>query len=305
VWYARNQAYARGLLRPADAGTPRFGVGKASLTEAKTTLKHDPISHQTSIRGYFRFVRRARDGGPGRAGAWGGENQQVMPDRGSQPGHVRRDRHACNTNRVANGAVGFDLDMTLIDSRLAILASFTATGGELGVTIDLDQTDARLGIKLEDELSYWFPPEQIAAAADIYRRHYLSVVADRTTAMPGAAAAIAAVRAVGDRAVIITAKSAISVQPSLRAVGLDADETYPAVHGPGKTVVLKKISATVYVGDTPSDMAAATAAGVTAVGVPTGSFTATDLKEAGADVVLASLTEFPGWYGRSRPPRHR
>ena len=50
------------------------------------------------------------------------------------------------------GPVGFDLDMTLIDSRPAILASFGEVARATGTAIDLDAVDRRLGIKLDDEL---------------------------------------------------------------------------------------------------------------------------------------------------------
>jgi phosphoglycolate phosphatase len=43
-------------------------------------------------------------------------------------------------------------------------------------------------------------------------------------------------------------------------------------------------------------MAAAVQAGARAVGVTTGSFTGEDLADAGAEVVLDSLTGFPAWY---------
>jgi phosphoglycolate phosphatase len=68
------------------------------------------------------------------------------------------------------------------------------------------------------------------------------------------------------------------------------------VHGPEKAAVLSRIHAAAYVGDSPPDMAAAVQAGARAVGVATGSFSAGDLAEAGADVVLGSLTDFPAWY---------
>ena len=194
------------------------------------------------------------------------------------------------------GPVGFDLDMTLIDSRLAILASFAGLGRDTATTIDLEAVDRRLGIKLEDELAFWYPPDQRAAAAAIYRRHYVRLAAQMTTALPGAHEALAAVRAAGERVVIITAKHAVSVEPSLRAVGLEADEVFTFVHGPEKAAVLNRISAAAYVGDSPPDMAAAVQAGVRAVGVTTGSFSADDLSRAGADVVLGSLTGFPAWY---------
>jgi phosphoglycolate phosphatase-like HAD superfamily hydrolase len=53
-----------------------------------------------------------------------------------------------------------------------------------------------------------------------------------------------------------------------------------------------------FVGDHIGDMAAARAAGVTAVAVSTGPVSAPDLAAAGADVVLPDLTAFPGWLAR-------
>ena len=194
------------------------------------------------------------------------------------------------------GPVGFDLDMTLIDSRPAIMASFAALARDTDAIIDLAAVDRRLGIKLEDELTFWYPPDQRAAAAAIYRRHYVRLAAQTTTALPGAREALAAVRAAGERVVIITAKHPVSVEPSLTAAGLAADEVFTFVHGPEKSAVLTRINAAAYVGDTPPDMAAAAQAGVRAVGVATGSFSADELTRAGADVVLHSLAGFPAWY---------
>jgi phosphoglycolate phosphatase len=192
--------------------------------------------------------------------------------------------------------VGFDLDMTLIDSRRAILASFAEVGREMSTAIDLTAVDRRLGIKLDDEMAFWFPPDQLAAAAECYRRYYVQLAARLTSLLPGAREALAAVRAAGERVIIITAKHPISVEPSLRAVGISGDELFTLVHGPEKAAVLISLRAAAYVGDTPPDMAAAVQAGVRAVGVATGSFTAADLAGAGAEVVLDSLTGFPAWY---------
>jgi phosphoglycolate phosphatase len=198
------------------------------------------------------------------------------------------------------GPVGFDLDLTLINSRPAIMAAWSAVAEELGVVINLAEVDTRMGIKLEDEVSYWFPADDQQAATDSYRRHYVRLAPTMTFPLPGAAEAVAAVRDAGERAVIITAKHPISVQPSLDAVDLDADEIFTHVHGPEKAAVLARIGAAVYVGDTPTDMAAARAGGALGVGVPTGSFDATELAASGAQIVLGSLLEFPSWYASFR-----
>jgi phosphoglycolate phosphatase-like HAD superfamily hydrolase len=66
-------------------------------------------------------------------------------------------------------------------------------------------------------------------------------------------------------------------------------------HGPQKGETLLDYGAVVYVGDTPPDMEAARVADALAVAVPTGPWTGDQLAAHGADVVLASLLEFPAW----------
>ena len=118
------------------------------------------------------------------------------------------------------GPVGFDLDMTLIDSRPAILASFAALAEDTGAAIDLVAVDRQARHQAGGRARVIvLPPEQGAEAAEIYRRHYVGLAERMTTALPGAHEALAAVRAAGQRVVIITAKHPISVGPSLRAVG--------------------------------------------------------------------------------------
>ena len=192
--------------------------------------------------------------------------------------------------------VGFDLDMTLIDSRRAILAAFAGVAADTGVPVDPAGVVSRLGIKLEDELAHWFPPGEVEQAVRIYRTHYPRLAGPLTSRLPGAAEAIAAVRAAGARAVVITAKYERTARLSLEGVGLSADELFGDAHGPEKAAVLKDIGAAVYVGDTPADMAAGVAAGARAVGVTTGSFSAADLRAAGAAHVLSSLVGFPSLY---------
>ena len=201
--------------------------------------------------------------------------------------------------RVA-GPVGFDLDLTLINSRPAIMAAWQAVGDELGVSIDLAEVDRRMGIKLEDEVAYWFPQTRHTDAAASYRRHYVRLAPTLTFLLPGAAEALGAVRAAGERAVVVTAKHPVSVRPSLAATGLQPDEVIAHVHGSEKAAALARLGATVYVGDTPADMAAGQDGGAVPLGVPTGSFGRAELVAAGAHLVLDSLAEFPAWYAGFR-----
>jgi len=201
---------------------------------------------------------------------------------------------------MTQAPVGFDLDMTLIDSRRAIMVSFAELASDTGVPIDPAGVDSRLGIKLEDELAFWFPAEQVPLATRIYRKHYMRLAVPLTSVLPGAREALDAVRANGARADVITAKYEVTARLSLDSTGLTADELFADVHGPQKAAVLAGLGAAAYVGDTPADMAAAVQSGARAVGVATGSFTDRDLRAAGADQVLSSLTEFPALYANLR-----
>ena len=192
--------------------------------------------------------------------------------------------------------VGFDLDMTLIDSRAAILGSFAGVAAETGVAIDPAEVDRRLGIKLEDELAHWMAPEAIEPAMRIYRTHYLRLAGPLTRLLPGALESLAVVRAAGASAIVITAKLEATARLSLDALGLVPDAVYGGVHGPEKAAVLTSVGAAVYVGDTPADMAAAVTAGARPVGVATGSFTGDELRAAGAVNVLLSLRDFSALY---------
>jgi phosphoglycolate phosphatase len=186
----------------------------------------------------------------------------------------------------------FDLDMTLVDSRPGVVASFAALSAETGVHVDGELICTRLGPKLEDELANWFPPDQIEAAAAAYRRHYGRECRTGTTALPGALALVEGVHARGGRIVVVTAKSTELAHVCLDTVGLACDEVAGWCFGPEKTEALQRMQADVYVGDTVTDIAAGrAAAGVATVGVTTGPDDRAALLAAGADIVIYDLTE--------------
>jgi hypothetical protein len=58
-------------------------------------------------------------------------------------------RRAMHGEQCRAGPVGFDLDMTLIDSRRAILATWAALAAETGAPVDLADVVRRLGAKLK------------------------------------------------------------------------------------------------------------------------------------------------------------
>lgn len=190
--------------------------------------------------------------------------------------------------------VGFDLDMTLIDSRPGIKAVYDRLAAETGVFIDSALAVTRLGPPLDEELANWFPAERVAEMSDRYRALYPDHAIVPTPAMPGAADAIEAVRAAGGRPLVVTAKYAANARLHLDHLGIDA-ELRGWLWAEAKAEALIEYGAAVYVGDHTGDVRGARKAGALSVAVATGPCTAAELRAAGADVVLDDLTEFPGW----------
>jgi phosphoglycolate phosphatase len=138
-------------------------------------------------------------------------------------------------------------------------------------------------------------------------------VAARGRALPGAAAALAALASGRAHQSVLTGNVRAVAEVKLAALGLRdpldlrigaygddhedraelvhlARRRAAAVHERSGTAGFRG-AGTVVVGDTPLDVAAALAAGARAVGVATGPFSVAELRAAGADVVLPDLSD--------------
>ncbi|MFD9032924.1 HAD family hydrolase [Streptomyces sp. NPDC059567] len=192
--------------------------------------------------------------------------------------------------------VGFDLDMTLIDSRPGIKATYEAFSAQVGVPIDADLAVSRLGPPLEHELAHWFPEAEIEERVAQYRALYPTYAIEPSPAMVGARDAIQAVREAGGRAIVVTAKNEPHAKLHLTHLGIDPDAVIGGLWAEGKAEALREHSAGVYVGDHTGDVRGAATAGAVSVAVATGPCDEAELRAAGADVVLPDLTEFRAWW---------
>ncbi|AGZ38708.1 putative haloacid dehalogenase-like hydrolase [Actinoplanes friuliensis DSM 7358] len=190
-------------------------------------------------------------------------------------------------------AVGFDLDMTLIDSRPGIREAYRALTAKTGVWVDAELAVSRLGPPLRTELSEWFPPEQVEEAVTTYRALYPDYAITPTVPTPGAVEALAAVRDQGLRVVVVTSKLGRLAALHLSHLGLIADELAGDLFAEGKATALVEHGVRWYVGDHVGDMVAARTAGVPGIGVATGPCSEDELRDAGASHVLSDLTAFP------------
>jgi phosphoglycolate phosphatase len=197
---------------------------------------------------------------------------------------------------AAGPTIGFDLDMTLIDSRPGIKATYEELSARTGTYIDAALAVTRLGPPLEQELAHWYPDEKIAEVGELYRELYRDYGIASALAMPGAREAVAAVRAAGGRAVVVTAKHEPNAKLHLEHLGIQPDAVVGWLWAEAKAEALREHGAAAYVGDHTGDVRGAKTAGVLSVAVPTGPCDEKELRAAGADVVLEDgLSGFPAW----------
>ena len=191
--------------------------------------------------------------------------------------------------------MGFDLDMTLIDTVPGFRDVLAALGDELGVQFPVEEMTAKLGPPLDLLLAPYLPADRIAEAGDRFRALYPDHAITNVRAFAGAHDALAAVRRHGGRVVVVTGKYAANARLHVDHVGFEIDHLEGWVWGVGKADVLRREGASVYVGDHVHDVEGALAAGVTSVSVLTGGCTREELEAAGTHVILDDLSQFPAW----------
>jgi phosphoglycolate phosphatase len=195
--------------------------------------------------------------------------------------------------------VGFDLDMTLVDSRPGIMATLLLLETETGASLATDDMlDALLRRNLDLEFADRFDPALAPGWSDRFRELYAVHGVPGTDLLPGARESVAAVREHGGRTLVVTAKYEPNAHRCLEHVGLDVDAVFGWRYADAKGDTLRDERAAIYVGDTPNDVRAAASADAHMVAVTTGPHPEAELRAAGATTVFDSLTQFPEWLRR-------
>jgi phosphoglycolate phosphatase len=196
--------------------------------------------------------------------------------------------------------VGFDLDMTLIDARPGMVTCMAALAKETGFDLDGEYFAANLGPPLAHMLAEFGVPEaRIDGMVARFRELYPPIVIPGTVALPGADAALRAVRDIGGRILVVTGKHQGNAALHIEALGWEVDLLVGELWAAGKGDALRRHEARIYVGDHTGDMIGARAAGAYPIGVTTGPCDADQLRAAGAELVLADLSDFARWLGES------
>ena len=179
-------------------------------------------------------------------------------------------------------AIAFDLDMTLVDSGPVSRRALERLVCEYGAKLDIDALMSAYGLPLPG----WLPASIDGALFRALQSQDIALA----VAMPGAGAALAAVRQAGARVVVVTSAPLVIALGMLRAAGLRVDDLHPDAWGAEKVERLRAERCWAFVGDHPDDMLAGRRAGAIAIGVNTGTS-----RPIGAQVELENLSAFPAW----------
>lgn len=189
----------------------------------------------------------------------------------------------------AGPPVGFDLDMTLVDSSAAMTVALNAVARRLGVDIDVESCVRSIGAPLRDQLARWIPPERMEEAMTVLAEAFVNEGVLKVRPLPGAKAVLSRIRGGGGRVLVVTTRRERVARLCLRRAGLTVDGVSGGLDPAGKADVLRDSGAGWYIGDHPLDMAAAVTAGIPGIGVTTGFHSGDELTAAGATVVLPDL----------------
>ena len=198
----------------------------------------------------------------------------------------------------------FDFDGTLVDTTELIYQSMRhATGEVLGREIPREILLANVGQPLPRQMEI-IDAERAEALLESYRLHNQEHHDALIGEFPGVEKSLGRLRAAGVRVAVVTSKRRFSVEMALKrfpGLGEVVDRFVTmedtTEHKPHPEPLLKGLEflgdvppeEAAYVGDSPFDVAAAKAAGVTSVAVSWGAFSEDTLREAEPDHLVEDI----------------
>lgn len=168
--------------------------------------------------------------------------------------------------------VGFDLDMTLVDSSRAIVETAKRALAEFEVSIETQILGNSIGLPLVNTFKEQLGSEVLAIAIyERYKKLYLLDGFRLTKPNPGAKELLTWLKMQGHSTVVITAKNEFLARKQLSFCELDVDFIYGDSFASGKSSAMIASGCQIYVGDHEEDYFSARQAKVNFVGITTNS----------------------------------
>lgn len=187
--------------------------------------------------------------------------------------------------------VGFDLDMTLVDSSQSILLTTQRVLKGFGIDVDEAIIAHSIGLPIKDFFQEWVG-EQYLQAYESYVANYQSDGFLSSYALPGSKELLSDLIARGIKVVVITAKNQKSAEVQLHHLDIPFTEIIGNAFRRGKTEAMRDTGCVEYVGDHIEDYMAATEAGIHFIGVATNPMQKFELTLGANFPVIKSLEDF-------------
>jgi len=198
----------------------------------------------------------------------------------------------------------FDLDGTLIDHFGAIHRCHAYAMRKLGLPKPtLAMVRAAVGGGLDEAIARLAGREHVAAALPLFIEHWNATNLADVTLLPSARELLAELRNGGVRCAVLTNKRGYAAREVCTHLGLDPllagvfgarDVAWikpdPRFTAHALAAIAGEAGTTALVGDSPYDLAAAQNAGLSFIGVTTGTHSEPELRAAGATEIYAGLT---------------
>ena len=208
---------------------------------------------------------------------------------------------------ISRSVLLFDLDGTVLDTKDLIIASYHyACDQVLGYRLPDEPLLEMVGVPLPEQMYKLAPEEHAEAMVKAYRQHNAEAHDRYINYFPKTRETLETFAEAGWRMAIVTSKRNESARQGLDSFALAGyfemiigfDDTDK--HKPDPTPLLLaaerfavQTADCVYIGDSPYDMQAATAAEIYAVGATWGFFTPERLLEAGAKLLVDKIADLP------------
>lgn len=202
----------------------------------------------------------------------------------------------------------FDLDGTLIDHFGAIYRCHVYATRQLGLREPtMAQVRAAVGGGLEEAIAKLAGAEHVEALRPHFLAHWKATNLEDAKLLPGALEILTALRDAGIPRAVLTNKRGYAAREVCAHLGLTplldgifgAEDTpwikpHPSFTAYAFAQLKRDAIGAVLVGDSPFDVMTASQASLRFIGVTTGTHTAEQLKESGAETVFAGLAGIAG-----------
>ena len=188
--------------------------------------------------------------------------------------------------------IGFDFDMTLVDTSKSLIATLRQIFPDKNILQDNNFSSKLSGLPLDQILLHFCHNENLHRFRKEFMTAYENIGIRESRLLSGSIPALEIVRQYGFEPVIISAKSRKNLTKLIKHFDLPVKKIYADKHGIEKTKAMIVEKNILYVGDQESDVSAAHAVPIEAL-IITGN---SGVTETHAEWQIANMSLFPHWF---------